>query len=59
MRGQRYREENVDEFAETMLLVVLCLMATMLPYVRGRWMDRIRREEGERRRQGGAGQADQ
>ena len=58
IRGQRYREEeDVDEFAETMLLVVLCLMVSILLYVRGRWMDRIRREEEERRRQqGGAGQ---
>ncbi|RPD53449.1 hypothetical protein L227DRAFT_617028, partial [Lentinus tigrinus ALCF2SS1-6] len=51
-RGQRYREEeDVDEFAETMLLVVLCLMVSVLLYVRGRWVDRIRREEEERRRQ--------
>ena len=58
MRGQRYREEDeVDEFAETMLLVVLCLMVSILLYVRGRWVDRLRREEEERRRQqGGAGQ---
>ena len=60
MRGQRYREEeNVDEFAETMLLVVLCLMVSVLLYVRGRWVDRIRREEEERRRQGGGGQPGQ
>lgn len=51
-RGHRYREEEeVDEFAETMLLVVLCLMVSVLLYVRGRWVDRIRREEEERRRQ--------
>ncbi|KAI0687874.1 HCP-like protein [Cerioporus squamosus] len=55
-RGHRYREEEeVDEFAETMLLVVLCLMVSVLLYVRGRWMDRIRREEEERRRQGNGG----
>ncbi|EJF57566.1 HCP-like protein [Dichomitus squalens LYAD-421 SS1] len=60
IRGQRYREEeDVDEFAETMLLVVLCLMVSVLLYVRGRWVDRIRREEEERRRQGGGGQPDQ
>ena len=60
MRGQRYREEeSVDEFAETMLLVVLCLMVSVLLYVRGRWVDRIRREEEERRRQGGGGQPGQ
>ena len=56
MRGQRYREEEeVDEFAETMLLVVLCLMVSVLLYVRGRWVDRIRREEEERRRQAAGG----
>ncbi len=56
MRGQRYREdEEVDEFAETMLLVVLCLMVSILLYVRGRWVDRIRREEEERRRQAARG----
>ena len=42
--------DEVDEFAETMLLVVLCLMVSVLLYVRGRWVDRIRREEEERRR---------
>ena len=53
LRGNRYREgeEEVDEFAETMLLVVLCLVVSVLLYVRGRWVDRIRREEEERRRQ--------
>ena len=59
LRGQRYREgrdagagaeEEVDEFAETMLLVVLCLTVSVLLYVRGRWVERIRREEEERRR---------
>ena len=49
----------MDEFAETMLLVVLCLMVSVLLYVRGRWVDRIRREEEERRRQGGGGQPGQ
>lgn len=59
MRGQRYREdEEVDEFTETMLLVVLCLMVSILLYVRGRWVDRIRREE-ERRRQAAGGQQGQ
>ncbi|KAM5533642.1 hypothetical protein V8D89_012690 [Ganoderma adspersum] len=60
MRGQRYREEEeVDEFAETMLLVVLCLMVSVLLYVRGRWVDRIRREEEERRRQAAGQQGQQ
>ncbi|KAI0753061.1 HCP-like protein [Daedaleopsis nitida] len=60
MRGHRYREEeDVDEFAETMLLVVLCLMVSTLLYVRGRWMERIRREEEERRRQQGGVQQPQ
>ena len=54
MRGQRYREEeDVDEFAETMLLVVLCLMVSILLYVRGRWVERLRREEEQRRQANG------
>lgn len=61
IRGQRYREEDgeVDEFAETMLLVVLCLLVSVLLYVRGRWVDRLRREEEERRREQQAGQQQQ
>ncbi|KAI0332950.1 HCP-like protein [Cubamyces sp. BRFM 1775] len=54
MRGQRYREEeDVNEFAETMLLVVLCLMVSILLYVRGRWVERLRREEEQRRQANG------
>lgn len=52
-------EEDEDEFAETMLLVVLCLLVSVLLYVRGRWVDRLRREEEERRRNGNGGQQQQ
>ncbi|KAL1941435.1 hypothetical protein VTO73DRAFT_7252 [Trametes versicolor] len=54
MRGNRYREEeDVDEFAETMLLVVLCLLVSVLLYVRGRWVERLRQEEEQRRQANG------
>ncbi|CDO76107.1 hypothetical protein BN946_scf184898.g1 [Trametes cinnabarina] len=54
MRGQRYcKEDDVDEFAETMLLIVLCLMVSALLYVRGRWVEQLRREEEQRRQANG------
>ncbi|KAI0359680.1 HCP-like protein [Trametes cingulata] len=57
MRGNRYREEDdVDEFAETMLLVVLCLLVSVLLYVRGRWVERLRQEEEQRRQANGNAQ---
>ncbi|KAI0665661.1 HCP-like protein [Trametes maxima] len=62
MRGNRYREgeEDYDDFAETMLLIALCLLVSMLLYVRGRWVERLRREEEQRRQgQGNAPQAQQ
>ncbi|KAH9942227.1 HCP-like protein [Epithele typhae] len=51
-REARYREEEgeVDDLGETVLIVVLCLLVSGLLYVRGRWMERIRRDEEERRR---------
>lgn len=49
-RGQG--EEDVDEFAETMLLVFLCLMVSALLYFRGRWVERMRRDEQEPQPQG-------
>ncbi|KAI0365575.1 HCP-like protein [Pilatotrama ljubarskyi] len=60
MRGNRYREEeDVDEFAETMLLVVLCLLVSVLLYVRGRWVERLRQEEEQRRQANGNAQGQQ
>jgi len=49
-RGQM-REEDGDDFTETMLLVVLCVVVSALLYVRGRWVERMRREERERQQQ--------
>lgn len=54
MRGGYRGEEDVDEFAETMLLVFLCLMVSALLYFRGRWVERMRRDEQERQQQAAA-----
>ncbi|EPT02547.1 hypothetical protein FOMPIDRAFT_1143800 [Fomitopsis schrenkii] len=53
----RRRDDDEDDFAETMLLVVVCVLVSVLIYVRGRWMERIRREaqQQERQQQQGAG----
>lgn len=45
MRGGHRGDERVDEFNETMILVALCLMVSVLLYVRTRLVDRIRREQ--------------
>ncbi|OCH89879.1 HCP-like protein [Obba rivulosa] len=55
-RRRRPDDEEVNEFAETMLLVVLCLMVSVLLYIRGRWVERMRREE-QQRQQAAAGAA--
>ena len=34
-----------------MILVVLCLIVSLLLYIRGRWVERLRREEQQQRRQ--------
>ncbi|KAI0313018.1 HCP-like protein [Amylostereum chailletii] len=46
--GNRERGEDESEFTETMLLVGLCLVVSVLLYVRGRWVERLRREEAAR-----------
>jgi len=46
-----HREDEQDEFFETMILVVLCLIVSLLLYIRGRWVERLRREEQQQRRQ--------
>ena len=51
LRGGNRGEEDGDEFAETMILVVLCLIVSLLLYIRGRWVERLRREEQQQRRQ--------
>ncbi|KAH7883181.1 hypothetical protein F5I97DRAFT_1902756 [Phlebopus sp. FC_14] len=49
LRGGNRGEDEADEFAETMLLVVLCVFVAVLIYIRTRLMDRRRQEERERR----------
>ncbi|KAH9941922.1 HCP-like protein [Amylocystis lapponica] len=52
LRGRPHGEdEDVDEFTETMLLVVLCLVVSALLFVRGRWMERMRRDEQQRQQE--------
>ena len=51
LRGGHRRDEEADEFVETMVLVVLCLIVSLLLYIRGRWVERLRREEQQQRRQ--------
>jgi SEL1 protein len=50
MRRDRRGEEDIDEFWETMLLVLLCLAVSVLLYVRTRMVERMRRDQ---RPQGG------
>ncbi|KAI0783062.1 HCP-like protein [Abortiporus biennis] len=50
-RGAHRGEEEVDEFAETMLLVVLCITVSTLLFIRGRWVERMRREEQQQQQQ--------
>jgi len=52
LRGGRRGEEEDDEFAETMLLVLLCIAVSVLLYVRGRWAERLRREQAQEQQQG-------
>jgi SEL1 protein len=51
LRGGHRGEDEQDEFVETMILVVLCLIVSLLLYIRGRWVERLRREEQQQRRQ--------
>lgn len=46
-RGGYRGEEDADEFVETMLLVILCIMVSTLLFIRGRWVERLRRNEQE------------
>ncbi|KZT23519.1 HCP-like protein [Neolentinus lepideus HHB14362 ss-1] len=57
LRGARRGEEEEDEFAETLLLITLCIAVSVLLYIRGRWVERIRREAQGQQQQGGNGQA--
>jgi SEL1 protein len=51
LRGGHRGNDDGDEFVETMVLVVLCLIVSLLLYIRGRWVERLRREEEQQRRQ--------
>lgn len=48
MRGGHRGEEEVDQFIETMVLVLLCVSVSVLLYIRSRWVERLRREEQQR-----------
>lgn len=41
----------MDQFLETMVLVLLCVTVSVLLYVRGRWVERMQREEQQRQQQ--------
>jgi len=43
------QEDDADEFVEAMVLAVLCLIVSLLPYIRVRWVERLRREEQQQR----------
>ncbi|THU78924.1 HCP-like protein [Dendrothele bispora CBS 962.96] len=51
LRGGRRGEGDVDEFSETMLLVVLCLTVSVLIWVRTRIVRRMRRDQQNQQRQ--------
>jgi SEL1 protein len=45
MRGGNRGEDDVNEFGETMLLILLCLGLSVLLYVRTRLVERMRRNQ--------------
>lgn len=53
MRGGNREDVEIDEFGETMLLVLLCVVISILLYIRTRIVERMRREQ---RNQGQAGE---
>ncbi|TFK26490.1 HCP-like protein [Coprinopsis marcescibilis] len=55
MRGARVEGNEPDEFAETMLVVMLCLVISVLLYIRTRIVERMRREQREQQNQEGNG----
>lgn len=55
MRGNR-DDAEIDEFGETMLLVLLCLVISILLYIRTRIVERMRRDVREQEGQGANGQ---
>lgn len=50
-RGRRRDVEDLDESTETFLLVFLFITVSLLLYVRGRWVERMRRDEEQRQQQ--------
>ncbi|KAF8653295.1 hypothetical protein AX16_003996 [Volvariella volvacea WC 439] len=52
LRGGHRGEEDVDEFQETMLLVLICALISVLLYVRTRIVDRMRRDNQREAQQG-------
>ena len=53
MRGGNREDVQIDDFAETMLLISLCIVISILLYIRTRIVERMRREQ---RNQGQAGE---
>lgn len=51
MRGGNRGDEDTDDFSETMLLVVLCVLVSGLLYLRRRWVERLQRDREEQLRQ--------
>ena len=45
MRGGNREDIHIDDFAETILLVSLCLVISILLYIRTRIVERMRREQ--------------
>ena len=52
MRGGNREDVQIDDFTETMLLISLCIVISILLYIRTRIVERMRREQ---RNQGQAG----
>lgn len=53
IRGGNREDVQMDDFAETMLLISLCIVVSILLYIRTRTVERMRREQ---RNQGQAGE---
>ncbi|TFK74016.1 HCP-like protein [Pluteus cervinus] len=50
-----HREEDADDFRETMLLVFLCCLVSVLLYIRTRIVDRMRRDQQRQQEQQAVG----
>lgn len=53
MRNGRVEEadNDIDDFVETMMLVALCLLVSVLLYIRTRMVERMRREQQQQQQQ--------